>query len=129
MGDPFAGVEDVFRFTYQRFSDHLIVKALIEKVDNIADAFRPGGPLSFLLEKDEFRDWSSLWSALAIQIPEKFVGKELLDVVLEEVDKQYYYILFEAFKHSLLWRSSSGFSDRTLELFNAIPMRWDRPEV
>ena len=127
-GDPFAGVEDVFRFTYQRFSDHLIVKALIEKVDNIANAFRPGGPLSFLLEKDEFWDWSSLWGALAIQIPEKFVGKELLDLVPEEVDEpRYYYMLFEAFKQSLLWRSSSAFSDHTLELFNAIPMEWNDP--
>ena len=50
-GDPFKGVEEIYRFTYQRFSDHLIVKALIEKVDNIADAFRPGGPLAFSWRK------------------------------------------------------------------------------
>lgn len=52
--DPFASVEDVHRFTYQRFSDHLIVQALLEKVDDISDTFKTGGPLSFLWRRRGF---------------------------------------------------------------------------
>jgi hypothetical protein len=123
--DPFADVQDVYRFTYQRFSDHLIVKELIKDVDDIHVAFQPNGPLGFLLEKDGHWAWSSLWSALSVQIPEKFAGKELLDVLPTDYDKPY--MLIEVFKESLLWRSNSAFSERTLDLFNALPMGWSDP--
>ena len=84
---PLAHVKDVYRFTYQHFSDHLIVQALLERVDDIGDAFKMGGSLHFLVENDDLWAWSSLWSALAVQIPEKFAGKELLDVLPDEIDR------------------------------------------
>jgi hypothetical protein len=40
--DSFAHVEDVYRFTYQHFSDHLIVQALLEKINDIGAAFEAG---------------------------------------------------------------------------------------
>jgi hypothetical protein len=122
--DPFANVKDVYRFTYQRFSHHLIVQELLEQVDNINNAFQTGGSLSFLLGKDEFWAWGSLWAAIAVQIPEKFSGTELLDVLPEEIYKNYSQTFVEAFQESLLWRSDSAFSDRTLEMFNALPIVW-----
>lgn len=129
-GDPLAGIEDVYRFTYQRFSNHLIVEALIEKIEDIGSAFQAGGPLRFLLEEKGFWAWRSLCGALAIQIPEKFTGKELLDIVPEKIDDhQYKHLLFEAFEQSLIWRSSFAFSDRTLELFNALPTEWMDPRI
>lgn len=123
--DPFAEIEEVYRFTYQHFSDHLIVQALLEEIDNIDQAFYNDGRLSFLFDEENSGNWRSLWSALAIQVPEKFPGTELLDVLPEELRKSpYYYLLFEAFEQSILWRSSSAFSSRTLELFNQLPTEW-----
>ena len=128
--DPFANAEDVYRFTYQRFSGHLIAQSLLNKVDDIFAAFQAGGQLNFLLDKDKFWDWGYIWSALAIQIPEKFNGKELLDIIPKEIDNpSYNYTLLEAFEQSLLWRSSSAFSDRTLELFNVLPIEWRDPRT
>jgi hypothetical protein len=119
--DPWAHVEDVYRFTYQHFSDHLIVQALLEAVDDIGDAFNTGGALRFLVENDDVWTWSSLWSALAVQIPEKFAGKELLDVLPDETGTPTdHYSLCEAFEHNLLWRSNSAFSAQTLTLFNTL---------
>jgi hypothetical protein len=126
--DPFARVEDAYRFTYQHFSDHLIVQALLEKTDDIGGAFQAGAPLHFLIQHDEFWAWSSLWSALAMQIPEKFAGKELFDVLPQEIGRSAnHYTLSEAFEHSILWRSNTAFSDRTLDLFNTLDSAWRAP--
>jgi len=124
--DSFGDEKEVYRFTYQRFSDHLIVQALLEKVNNIDKAFQPNGHLNFLLEQDKFLAWTSFWDALAVQIPEKFDGKELLDVLPDDRDDFLLHrSLFEAFEQSLLWRSNKSFSTRTLELFNSIPNDWN----
>ncbi len=126
--DPFATMEKVYRFTYQRFSDHLIVAAYLEKLDNIDDAFQKNGPLHFIVEKYEFWNWNSLWSAFAVQIPEKYTGKEFPDILPKELDSNIndYWVL-EAFKQSLLWRSNTAFSERTLELFNTLPIYGSDP--
>ena len=75
--------------------------------------------MRFLVENDTPWELSTLWSALAVQIPEKHSGLELLDLIPEDqaelVDSYYFE---EAFKQSILWRASSAFSERTLELFN-----------
>ena len=128
--DPLAGPKVVYRFTYQRFSDHLIVQALLKDIDDIDGAFQPAGPLRFLVEGKSHRAWSSLWNALAIQIPEKFGGREFLDVVSKDMDiSTYDYTINNAFQQSLLWRSSAAFSERTLELFNELPMEMNDPRI
>jgi hypothetical protein len=119
--DPLDVPREIYRFTYQRFSDHLIVEALLREHADVRTAIQPGGGMRFLIEHDAPWELGTLWSALAIQIPEEHPGLELLDLIPEddaELIGPYYFE--EAFKQSLLWRDSGAFSDRTLELFNAI---------
>lgn len=124
-GEPFSTAEDIYRFTYQRFSDHLIVQALLDNVDDIHDAFGSGATLGFLVQKDGSLAWSTLWNALAVQIPEKFPGQEIIDALsLKANGSSYNQMIFEAFEQSLLWRSSAAFSDHTLDLFNKLPLAW-----
>jgi|GEM_PF-588119 len=129
-GDPFSTVEEIFRFTYQRFSDHLIVQALLDKINDINGAFKSGGSLSFLVEKDQSFAWSTLWNALAVQIPEKFPGHELPELLsINAEDGLYDYMILEAFEESLIWRSSSAYTDLTLSLFNTLPMKWENSRL
>lgn len=114
--DPFAHVESIIRFSYQRFSDHLIVRALLAEVTDIGAAFAKDGKLSYLLKDKDWR-WSSLWQAIAVQIPEKFSRIEIFDATTSVKDG-ILGILTEAFSQSLLWRSPKAFTDRTLFYFN-----------
>ena len=122
--DPFSKAEEVYRIGYHRFSDHLIVQALLRDIEDIDEAFGNGQPLGFLLDSGDFIEFSSLWSAFAVQIPEKYEGKELLDVVPNDTDSHIEHIVREAFEQSLLWRLNNAFSNRTLELFNSLPTKW-----
>ena len=127
--DPFEDMQVVYRFTYQRFSDSLIAQALLEEVSDIDKAFQAGGALCFLFEKKAFSFWHSLWTALALQVPERFPGKEILDLVPKNIGRVYEHTLFEAFEQSLIWRSASAFSDRTLQWFNTLPNHWYDPRL
>jgi hypothetical protein len=128
--DPFSNIEEVYRFTYQRFSDHLIVKVLLQKITTVDNAFKPDGPLYFLIEDRNNYAWSSLWSALAAQLPENFPGKELIDLLPEEPNNhQLNNLLFDTFEQSLLWRANTAFSERTRELFNMLPTDWNDPRI
>jgi hypothetical protein len=42
-GGPLEVPEEIYRFTYQRFSDHLIVEALLREHADIRAAFQAGG--------------------------------------------------------------------------------------
>ncbi|WP_454060861.1 hypothetical protein [Candidatus Nitrospira salsa] len=128
--DPLQDIEEIFRFTYQRFSDHLIAQDFLDKVDNVDDAFQPHGQLGFLFEKHKLSSWMSLLDALAVQIPEKFFGKELPDVLPDFMDERLLtHSVFGVFEQSLLWRSKESFSTRTLELFSSIPNDWNDPKL
>jgi hypothetical protein len=117
--DPLAVPKEICRFTYQRFSDHLIVDALLREHTDVRAAFRAGGGMRFLVEHETPWELSTLWSALAVQIPEKHPGLELLDLIPDDrTGRRPSYYLEDAFTQSVLWRASSAFSDRTLELFN-----------
>jgi hypothetical protein len=119
--DPLEVPKEIYRFTYQRFSDHLVVEVLLREQADVRAAFQAGGGLRFLVEHDEPWALSTLWTALAVQIPEEHPGVELPDLI-PEVDSELIgsHYLEEAFKQSILWRDSGAFSDGTLELFNAI---------
>lgn len=123
--DPLDFGQEVFRFTYQRFSDHLVVEALLNDVDAIQGAFAPNEPLGFIFVNSRYWTWESLIEALAVQIPEKYPGIELPDVVPSE----YVHATMDVFKESLLWRSDSAFTDRTLELFDQLATEWDDPRA
>jgi hypothetical protein len=86
--------------------------------------------MRFLLEHQIPWAWSTLWSALAVQIPEKNPGLELNDVLPEDhAEFAASYYVDEAFKQSVLWRASSAFSERTLHLFNNMSGSWPDPRL
>jgi hypothetical protein len=130
--DPLATSQEIYRFTYQRFSDHLIVKALLQEVEDIHGAFEVGAPLGFIFEKTRHWSWVSLFGALAVQIPETYPGVELLDVTQSWIEKpRYAYAILNAFEESLLWRADTAFTEHTWEFFNRLQSIGSdpRPEI
>ncbi|WP_447601033.1 AVAST type 2 anti-phage system protein Avs2 [Nitrospira sp. Nam80] len=110
--------EEVVRFSYERFSDHLITSFLLQKsldVINPSSCFSSGGSL-YEFVKDENATWQyrGLIEALSIQIPEK-TGKELIEFVkriktFEPVQ--------DAFLESLLWRKPKDIGSGALQYVN-----------
>ena len=104
---------EVVRFTFERFSDHLIADKLLR--DNIISgdvigSFHPGKPLyQFIFSQREYQR-AGVIEAIAIQLPEKF-GIEILDIPYEGS-----WVMNSAFQNSLLWRKQSNFTDRTLAI-------------
>ena len=99
-----AGTEDVIRFSYERFSDHLIASFLLEKhldTKNPLSSFSAGQPLHEFV-KEEAVMWMSrgLIEAFSVQVPER-TGKELIEVVPAIKTFQ---PVQESFLDSLLWR-------------------------
>ncbi|MBF0133164.1 MAG: hypothetical protein HQL75_11330 [Magnetococcales bacterium] len=125
--DPLAVHELVYRFTFQRFSDHLIVQSLLENENDPSTLFREKGPLSLLLSQS-WR-WAGILEALTIQCVEKFKS-ELLDLFPKEITDHpnattTHDQLEEAFLESLIWRPSEKqvFTDRTYALFDSVLSR------
>lgn len=118
--DPFAPVVDVVRFSFQRLQDHLMAHVLLNGVRDPRLELE-NGVLSFILDGDRFKwEWAGLAEALSVQVPERF-GSELLDVLPRDID---IWInddsIRGAFLESLRWRSSSAFTDRTWQFYQAI---------
>jgi hypothetical protein len=97
-----------FKFPYQKFSDHLIVRYLIKHHLN-----RSKPELSFLPDKKLGRIVDSrtpyynphygLVEALAVQIPEYLKGRELADIAPDKFKDSE--VAAETFLNSLMWRS------------------------
>ena len=106
----------IVRFTYERFSDYFIAQELVNRADNIEAAFLDGGSIGQLLKDNGYYRFSGIFEALAIIIAESF-NRELEDLLPDdiEVEKQQ---LDETFQNTVLWRSPSSFSERTLEVLN-----------
>lgn len=95
-----------YKFTYHRFSDHLIVRSVLTENgiygDNASDKAR-----DYLANKPFFKHAmesynSGLVEALAIQIPERCNGDELVWLI----DPKYlgHYLIDDAFIEGLKWR-------------------------
>ncbi len=118
--DPFAPVVDVVRFSFQRLQDHLMAHVLLDGVRDPRLELE-NGVLSFILDSDRFKwEWAGLAEALSVQVPERF-GSELLDKLPRDIN---IWInddsIRGAFLESLRWRSSSAFTDRTWQFYQAI---------
>lgn len=118
--DPLEVPEDVVRFAFQRFGDHLVADALLDEVTPSDAAFKQGAPLAFLIERHQGRawlswKWSGVFQALWIAHAERN-GGELVDVLPKDIDG----LRVDDFIETIYWRSSKAFTDRTLDLFN----RW-----
>jgi hypothetical protein len=107
------------RFSYERFSDHLIVKHLLDKYldsKNPSAAFLPTNQLGALL-KDYRTCWDNrgLLEAFSIQVPER-IGKELIEVAPHCAD---YSVVRDAFIQSLIWRDPSSITEATRQYINS----------
>ena len=104
---------EIVRFTFERFSDHMIAAHLLRKHLNASEpssSFRAGEPLyEFVFGPKNF-ERAGVIGALAIQLPEE-AGLEILDIA----DSQSA-VVRRAFIRSLPWRKQSQFTENTLKL-------------
>jgi hypothetical protein len=113
-----AATEDIIRFTYERFSDHLVASFLLEKhldVKNPSSSFNAGQPL-YEFVKDEAAIWESrgLIEAFSVQVPER-AGKELIEVI---PGIKTFQSVQESFLDSLLWREPKDIRTAALKYMN-----------
>lgn len=120
-GDALEAPVDVVRFSFQRFGDHLVARALLEGVASPAGLFDPGGKLAFLLTNYGVEyEWSGLFYALFLHFADRY-GLELVDELPGGFDFWWdKWPVEDAFVDSIRWRSPTAFSDRTLELLNRL---------
>lgn len=107
---------DVVRFAYEKFSDHLITKHLLDAhLDNQSpeQAFAVDQPLSALVARDSWLR-AGLIEAMCVQIPGR-TGKELPGIAPEIADD---HRVLHGFFESIVWRTTSAFSERTRYFLN-----------
>jgi hypothetical protein len=105
---------EVIRFSYEKFSDHILVKHLIDKYFHSkldSEVFSSNGKLNFIINEP----WQNqgLIEALCIQIPERF-GLEFPALFSKELDES---IIAHPFLSSIIWRDTAFFTDETNRLF------------
>lgn len=105
-------------FSYERFTDHLIARYLLDKyldLENPSDSFQPTQFLGTFV-KDEWSCWQNrgLVEAFSIQIPER-IKKELVEIVPECTN---FRPVSEAFIESLIWRDPGAITETTKEYIN-----------
>lgn len=108
---------DVVYVAYERLADHLVAKALLDKVpepQNWAAAFSEGGVLAAVIA-DEYVT-PGLLEALFIQVAER-ADTELLKLAPQLVTRRG---TAAAFRQSLIWRSNAAFSDTTRGALNEL---------
>ncbi|SEJ66517.1 hypothetical protein SAMN05216201_113110 [Pseudomonas linyingensis] len=105
--------QEIIRFTFERLSDHLRAKRLLEQVDrsDIQGSFKKE-PLASYFSLFESWQFAGLVEALAVQIPEQF-GLELFDVLSDDAFESDTYC--DAFRTSLAWRAPQAFTSRTAD--------------
>lgn len=128
--DMDSGVQqiDIIKFPYERFSDHLIVRYLLNTqldTSNPRTSFIPTQPLGNLMA-DESQTWiNSGWiEALSVQIPER-MELELVEFV--PLSKPWD-IIQRAFLQSLIWRNPAKISKATEDYLNEIYTGGERVE-
>lgn len=96
-----------YRFTFQKFSDHLIGRYIFEKLRKSKET-----PEEFFAENTEIgtliKRNKGVIEALSIQCPEQLKGREFVDVApyLKDSDT-----VQESFIESLIWRNPRAFSE------------------
>lgn len=111
---------DSVHFSYERLSDHLITKRLLDIHLDLKDphsSFEENMTLG-ALTKDHASCWANrgIIEALCIQLPER-LGLELFDCAPRCADWR---AVLEAFIASLVWRSPEAFGDTTLQYVNEL---------
>lgn len=103
------------RFSYERFSDHLIVKHLLDKhldSNNPSESFLPEHPLGDLIKVgSNYYQIHGLIEALSIQLPER-INQELGEVAPYCANS---HIVIHSFIESLIWRNPTSITQTTLQ--------------
>jgi hypothetical protein len=106
-------------FAYQRFQDHLIVSALLDKyldIENPKKSFNSGPLREFLGDDSKAYYNQNIVEALSIQVPER-IGKELHDVAPYAAT---YYTTVTAFIDGLMWRRSDTIGEASRKYVNEV---------
>ncbi|MBD2616321.1 hypothetical protein H6G94_34675 [Nostoc punctiforme FACHB-252] len=111
---------DIIKFTYEKFSDHLIVRYLLNKYldkNNPVASFNANQPLGKMLA-NEWEAWRySGWiEALSVQLPEQ-IGQELIELAPQV---KAWDIVQRAFLQSIIWRDPTKVIDVTKTYLNEI---------
>ena len=115
---------DGIHFAYQRFQDHLIVSALLDKY---LDPYNPkksfdSGPLKELLgDKSKAYYNQNIIEALSVQVPER-IGNELHEVAPYAAT---YYATATAFIDGLMWRRTDTIGEASRKYVNEVLVRND----
>ena len=113
--------QEVVRFAYERFSDHIIVNLLLERHLDANDpkaAFEEGGGLAFLCDNDTYVPYG-IYGAMFVQIPER-TGQEL-PMIVPCVMKSH--SIASEFLSSIVWRSLDAFTGDTLTVLDGFKKR------
>ncbi|WP_159350008.1 NACHT domain-containing protein [Roseomonas harenae] len=99
---PDEDASDHVRFTFERLTDHLGARRLLDEhlTEDPAASFAPNTPLGSIIRGDDAFALSGLIEALAVQVPEQ-AGRELPDLV-EGLPLGH--PCWRGFRRSLLWR-------------------------
>lgn len=125
--DPFKPPSELIRFSFQKFQDHLMAKALVEEitVENQSLAFGENGPLNFLFHGNNLDDgikyqYAGLISSLSTIYPEQ-LSLEFAHT-LPNWEKHWHYeeLLQKGFGESFKSRCSDAFTDSTKDLLNQL---------
>ncbi|RXE57729.1 AVAST type 2 anti-phage system protein Avs2 [Acetivibrio mesophilus] len=107
---------DVTRFSYERFTDFMVVKRLIEKLFKRESGEFDTTVLKEQYLKDEYAAWrqKGLVESLFVQLPEA-TGKELFELIPECSS---YDSVVNAFIDSFIWRNPEYLNDKTTDYIN-----------
>lgn len=128
---------DAVKLPYQRFSDHIVARHLLDKflnvtsVDKVKRSFYKGRPLGDVFQLDQFGheyhmpNWAE---ALMIEFPERLKklnlrNKELIFYLPK--NKRLIEPSFEPFLNSLVWRAASSFCEGTNLVVNSLIQKGD----
>jgi hypothetical protein len=125
--DPFNPPAERIRFAFQRFQDHLMAKALTDKLcsTQATSVFDVNGVLSFLFyecnSKYNIRyEYAGLVNSLSTIYPERFGLEFALTLPSWEKHWSEEQLIQEAFGESFKWRSASSFTEQTSTLLNKL---------
>jgi hypothetical protein len=110
---------DGIHFAYQRFQDHLIVSALLEKyldTDNPKKSFSAGPLNEFLANESNAYFNQNIIEALSVQVPER-IGIELHEVAPYAST---FRATARAFIAGLIWRRSDTIGESSREYVNQV---------
>lgn len=112
------GVEEVVHLAYERLSDHLVAKKMLDcniDPEKPEEAFGESSAFGYLGNPRKYIS-SGVLEALCVQVPER-TGKELTELCPGVAQR---HAFPEAFRQSLIWRASSAFSATTTDIFRQI---------